>query len=500
MINLLPIRTLHEIDIPIFGSLNVALARLGRDNIPVAEGLVVTPPDIKIFSTIFSLDFGKEEVFSQNLAIVRKEFEQLPLSEELITETVGKKNFLLNGKLIQNLPALWKELLDIWLAEIEQSLLRQGFQSPPEKWLSVQLITFVNNLQAAGTAVFNSELQDSQIKIEFGNLYPKELKQVDQLIQKANRKLFIPHEYQWILDSELKIISIKPYTPILKDDVIPNVSLNNHPPTPIKLFRQSATKVYYDYINDSTIQPDLDGIYIATERIINLNNLPDSIEDLIIKTAEISTKFADIPVLFKLPDIPEARYGIRGTIRLINQASLLRAVTEVVLFLRNKKELKNIYLVIPYVRSSEEFNQIKRELAAQKLTRKNSLELWLEINVPENLINLREYLVSGLDGVVINIDELSACLGGYDRTIAEISSYRKQTNMLISFLEDKLPLLKENKVKFLITGELSFYPEVLEFLISQGVYGIIAPKYEINSLRELFHSVEKKVLSRRSKV
>lgn len=496
MINLLPIKVLHDIDMPIFGSLNVALARLSRDDLPVAEGVIITPPDIKILSTLFYLDFGQKELFSQNLEIVKKQFQTLPLPELLVSETKGRKQFFLKGKVVQTTAALWKELLTIWLSEIEQSLWMNGFNTNPEKWMSVQVVSFVNNVQAIGTAIFNQEIHDSQIKIEFGNLHPKYIKLIDELIQKANKKLFIPHEYQWVLDTEVKIVGIKPYTPILKDDVAHNPQAVKQ--DRIKIFRQSATKVYYNYVNESAVLQELDGIYIAAEKMININQLKDSVEELILKIAQMADKFPDTPILLKLPDLHEQRYGIRGSIRLINQASLLTGIADALLFLRNKKGFKNIYITIPYVRNSEEFNQMKRELSARKLIRTHSLQMWLEISVPENLINLREYLVSGLDGVVINIDDLSACLGGYDQSIDEMSLYRKQTKMVIKFLADNLSLLYENKVKILVIGELTFYPEVLEFLIATGVFGIIAPKYEMFSLKDLLYSVEEKLIKKRS--
>jgi hypothetical protein len=60
--------------------------------------------------------------------------------------------------------------------------------------------------------------------------------------------------------------------------------------------------------------------------------------------------------------------------------------------------------------------QLKRELAVKKLVRKNSLQLWMEVAVPENIVNIEDYLLAGIDGVVLNIDELAAHLNGYDHT------------------------------------------------------------------------------------
>ncbi|MCR4306003.1 MAG: hypothetical protein NUV73_02890, partial [Candidatus Daviesbacteria bacterium] len=93
MTEILPIRLLTEEDGLIFGPLNVALGKLYRLGFPVASGIVVTPPRLKLKTTLEHFDFGKKEVFQQTLTLVKKEILATPVPEILAKETGKHKIF-----------------------------------------------------------------------------------------------------------------------------------------------------------------------------------------------------------------------------------------------------------------------------------------------------------------------------------------------------------------------------------------------------------------------
>ena len=219
---------------------------------------------------------------------------------------------------------------------------------------------------------------------------------------------------------------------------------------------------------------------------------------MVLRLVDSALTFPDLPILFKLADKSEGMGKVRGTLRLLHQNSLFDPMIEALDFVRHKKGLTNIHIVIPFVRTQNEFLQIKRELAVKKLSRKNSLELWLEVCTPENIINLEDYLIAGLDGVVLNLDELVAYLNGFDTTQEELLFYKNEVGGLLKFLEDGLKLLHKSKTPFIVVGSLSLYPEVLEFLVEKGVYGVVIERYEAHSAHDLLHQVERRIILRRS--
>ena len=499
MIEILPIRLLTDEDSQIFGSLNVALAKLGRADVNVGSGVVVTPPNLALKTTLEHFDFGNREIFDQSLTLVKKEINSTPPPDILIREAGKQKQFLLNGEIIKSTKNLWLSLLNSWLGQIKERLWREGFHQGITETLEPQLVIFVKRPEAFGNVYFDCIQDDTVINAKTGKVHPNDRKILDELVRLANKKLFIPHEYEWILDKGIKLIKVLPYTPSPLLPAIPDVSSHDTPGVGrVGSKVKSAVKVFLDLSSGLVVEKDIDGIYIASEKIFDLNKPVESFENLVFKLVESAITFPASPILFKLADKSEGMGKIRGTLRLLHQQSLFNPLVEAATFARHKKGLNNIHIVIPFVRTVSEFLQIKRNLAVKKFIRKKSLNLWLEVAVPENVINLEDYLLTGLDGVVLNLDELISYLNGFDTTQQELLSYKNEVSGLLKFLEDGINLLHKSKIPFIVYGSLCLYPQVLEYLVEKGVYGVVVERYEAHFAHDLLHQTEKRLVLRRS--
>lgn len=506
MIEILPIKLLSEEDSPIFGGLNVSLGKLSRLGFPVPVGLVVTAPEFKLKTALEHFDFGTKEIFEQSLTLVKKEVTSLPIPEILQKETQKHKSFLVTGHIVRSKKDLWQTLLNTWLEEIKSRLWKDGFYPGISQNLEPQIIIFIKKVESAGGAYFDPLQDDVVINIKSGKLHPNDQKKIVEIVKEANKKLFIPHEYEWILDNGLKLIGLKPYTPnpIMSSEVLSRSSFVKT--DPIKT--QSAVKIFLDLSKSMIVEENVDGIYIASEKIFDLNKPTESFENLVFKLVESALAFPQNPVFLKLADMSEGMGKVRGTLRLLHQKNLFDPITDALDFARHKKGLSNVHIVIPFIRGVSELLQIKRELAVKKLMRKNSLQIWMEVCTPENIINLEDYLIAGIDGVVLNLDELISYLNGFDVTQEEMTfynnalvvssfAYKKEVAGLLKFLEDALKLLHKSKVKFIATGSLCIYPQVLEFLVEKGVYGIVVEKYEAHSAKDLLYQTERRMILRK---
>lgn len=479
MIEILPIGLLTEEDAPVFGKLNVALGKLHRLGFPVGAGFVVTVPEFKLKTLLEKFDFGTKEIFEQSLTLVKKEIFSISLPELLIKETSKHKKFYLNGEIYKSVKDLWQGLLTSWIEQIKERLWNRGFYSGISEGLDPQIVIFIKKLQNNGSAYFDPLQDDVIITAKKDQLHPNDSKKIFDLVTTANKKLFIPHEYKWIEENGIKLVGVSPVTPVIPLEPFPIVVGSQARPCEATC----AVRVFVDSQN-----------YIQAQEVQG----NESYENMVLKLVETASSFPESPVFFKLADKSEGLGKLRGTLRLMHQKSLLDPMVEALDFARHKKNLTNIHIVIPFVRGVGELIQIKRELAAGKLARKNSLQIWMEVCTPENIINLDKYLEAGIDGVVLNLNELIAFCNGFDPAEPDLAFYKSEIEGLLIFLEDALKLLHKSKIPFIASGSLTFESRVLEFLVEKGVYGVVAEKYEAHSVKDLLYQVEKRIILRRS--
>ncbi len=502
MLEILPIKSISEEEGVIFGAANVALAKLARTGFPVAPGIIITAPALHLKTVLEHYQFHQKEIFEQSLTLVKKEIAATPVPELLIRETKNHDHFYLasqesTGSEVKGVKKLWQELLDLWLEEVKQRLWQKGFYPGIADGLSAARVIFVKKPKTYGAAFFDPFADDVIINSWQGSLHPNDQRKLLDLVTAGNKKLLIPQEYEWMEESGLKIIGLKPYTPAVQTK--PDVTVTLSEAKGITTDKvKSTVKVLLDMSEGLVVERDVDGVYIAAEKIFDLSHAQDSLEQLIFKIVESAKTFPDKPVLVKLADFSGGMGQVRGALRLIHQSSLLVPQLEAIVFARNKKGLHNINIVLPFVRTVSELLQLKRELAAHKLIRKSNLQIWMEVALPENVINLEEYLTQGLDGVVLNLDELSAHLNGYDPALAELAFYKHQIFGVLKFIEDAIRLLHKAKIPFIASGTLSLNPEILDFLVEHGIYGIVAPRIEAPSLPDFLHQAEKRMILRKA--
>lgn len=328
-----------------------------------------------------------------------------------------------------NLKKLWMNLLKTWTTN-----------------LSAQSLFFTNKISASGEAFYDHILRHTTIKTNLGQLVPEQIVLIEEIIKQGNQRLYLPQVYHFIDDGQIRIIKLTPFTQfpqaqLMKDQQKENLFGIKSQVLPYRL----AVKIFMDLSDGPFSSTDLDGAIIKGEKIVGE-------EKKIAKLLETAARFPRAPIIYRLADITH-----------VSQASLLRNEAEVLLFARNKKHLLNCQLAIPNVRSVEEFLQLKRELASLGIFRKGTLKMWLEFSVPENIINLEDYLIAGFDGTIINLDEMAVMLTGSNT----------QASSLLKFLEDGIRILNRAAVPVIFMGDLSFDDEVLNFVFDKGVWGIV---------------------------
>lgn len=474
---ILPIKLISEVDQPLFGANLFNLAKLQRLDFPILAGFAISPPQIFLETVLRHCQTKEKEEFEQKLVLIKNDLLKITPPSELeleINNLFGKKqqSFLIGESLVEKRNLVWLKLLHFWLEQIRSNIWRQGFSQSLSQ-LSAQAIFATYKKSKICSAYFDPELKEVIVKSE-AELLPKTLKIVDELVLAANKKLFLPQVYQFIeLGEKIFFISVYPFTQTLITSQEENLVV---PPIKQKQIIKSAVKVFLNLSSGFAVSENLDGVLIEGEKIKDF-------ESTVFKISEAALAFPDALVIYKLPNLLDGE--IKGTLRLINQKSLLEPALKAFLFAKDKKSLLNIELGIPLVRSKDELLKIKKEL--------NDLKFWLELSIPENIINLNSYLEVGIKGIILDLDSLQVWLGGYQ--IEEGEFYQKQIQTLITFLGSAFKILHQNKVPILAKGNLINHPEMLDFLIEAGVFGVVANNIlEADHLPEHLHFSERRII------
>ncbi len=456
----LPIKLISKEEKEEVGENLYNLVKLAQANFPVSKGLVVFPPTQE-FKRIFEhFPYLNSEILSSNSDFIEEKLNEILIYPELKDE--------LNGL---NAQKIWQELLKIFYLEVRKKVAREH-HSFTKNWLRPQPILFLDKINASGTIHIDPETKDSVIKVDKA-LPPVLMKELDELVFKMDKRVFIPQIYSFVVDKErIKITKVTPFTHKEKVNLIKQVKSSfNLEPQKKKL----AIKIFSE-IDQAQNSSNLDGV------LINCNQQPQ-LEKEIERLIGITT----LPAVFKLP---------ADTHTLINNQKLLKTAVSAFLFARNKKQLKNLQLAIPLVRSEAELMQIKRDLASLGVYRKGTLKLWMEVAVPENLVNIDEYLNLGIDGLILELDKLSLLLRGVKEEDAqEMNFYAKDIKPILQLIEPTIKACSKAGLPVLVIGKLTLDHDMLKFLIEKRVFGIVISSVEAENLNEYLYSLTNNALS-----
>ena len=122
------------------------------------------------------------------------------------------------------------------------------------------------------------------------------------------------------------------------------------------------------------------------------------------------------------PNEPNPYLGYRGGIRTLNNFELLDLEMEVLQEIASENNIP-LDLMLPFVRTSSELHLIQNYLAKKHYFKPGSkIGLYLQLNTPENILQLDHYLRFHLAGVSFNARSIHALMHGIDPDNPEIFS------------------------------------------------------------------------------
>jgi len=231
----------------------------------------------------------------------------------------------------------------------------------------------------------------------------------------------------------------------------------------------------------------------------------------------VCSAFAPRPVIYRTTDFKSSEYenlkgaaayegkeenpalGFRGAARFLSDKSSFGLELAALKEIRNKFELKNLWLCVPFVRTLKEGSKIIKAVAASGLHRSHSFKLLLIVEVPSNVILIEKFLDLGFDGVVIDLNDLTALTLGVDRDNQKLGSgYNDSDPAVFWSLEQVIRQCRRRKLYAEVFGQgLITYPSLLDSLIEWGVSSISVSADLAEQARKLVHKSEEKLVSAR---
>lgn len=199
------------------------------------------------------------------------------------------------------------------------------------------------------------------------------------------------------------------------------------------------------------------------------------------------------------PEEPNPMLGFRGAYRYMSEPSVFELELETIKRIREKHGFKNLWLMLPFVRTVRELTEVKKLIAKSGLSRSSSFKLWMMVEIPSNVIILDQFCEEGIDGVSIGSNDLTMLILGTDRDNTEVAPEFDERNPAVLWaIEHVVKTCHKYGVTASICGQApSDYPELVEKLVQWGITSMSVNADAVDAVRENVYEVEKKLGNRK---
>ena len=194
---------------------------------------------------------------------------------------------------------------------------------------------------------------------------------------------------------------------------------------------------------------------------------------------------------------PNPMLGYRGAFRYISDPQVFDLELEAIKYVRNKKGFKNLWVMLPFVRTVKELIEVKKKFSEEGLYRSSNFKLWMMVEIPSNVILLDKFIEVGIDGVSIGTNDLTMLLLGTDRDNSEVArAFDERNEAVLWALERTIKTANKYKITSSVCGQApSNYPDLVEKLIKWGVTSVSVSPDALDVTRKIIFDSEKKIIT-----
>lgn len=238
----------------------------------------------------------------------------------------------------------------------------------------------------------------------------------------------------------------------------------------------------------------------------------DLIERLANQVEQFSRAFLPRPIFYRSLDLrshefrglegspetpPEANpmLGQRGTFSYVLDPMLFDLELQV-LYQLHQAGYTNLCLMLPFVRTVEEFLFCRQRVEQVGLTKNPYFQLWIMAEVPSVLFLLPEYVRAGVQGISIGSNDLTQLLLGVDRDQSVMAAHFDERHpAVLQAILQLVQMAKQLKIPCSICGQApARYPELIQPLVEAGITSISVELEAIDQTRRAIQRAERQLL------
>jgi pyruvate, water dikinase len=182
----------------------------------------------------------------------------------------------------------------------------------------------------------------------------------------------------------------------------------------------------------------------------------------------------DLPSLSdSLQSSPQSMLGERGIFSYLQNPAVFELELQALASVQ-QAGYNNVNLMLPFVRTVEEFVFCRRKVEQALLNEVAQFQLWMMAEVPSVLFLLPEYVKAGVAGISIGTNDLTQLLLGADREQGQLAKvFNERHPAVMSAIAQLIQMAENAGIPCSICGQApALYPEIIDKLVEWGITSI----------------------------
>lgn len=188
--------------------------------------------------------------------------------------------------------------------------------------------------------------------------------------------------------------------------------------------------------------------------------------------------------------------GYRGVSRYVKDRDEFEMELAAIKKVRNEWGLKNLWVMLPFVRKVSELQDVKKIMEENGLRRSADFKLWIMVEVPSTVFLIEDFCKAGIDGVSIGSNDLTQLILGIDRDSEALAPEFDERDPAVM---QAMYRVIETCHRYGVTGSIcgqapSTYPEITEALVSHEITSVSVNPDAVVQTRRLVASTEQRMM------